>query len=274
MNLSESKKVYDYLRYVYNLTQERTDVKKINLEQYAKVTGVNSKILNVVYNNHLSVKDGKAKWIASEPTIKMANSIIEKVKTTTVKKTHKNWTKEEENELEDMIKEGLTNSQIADKLGRTHSSVKMKRTQMSVTPRVWTEEEEDILMRLYNNNLRYKEIAKKLDRTEKAIEQRIYLIKNRYKNTKKLSDLPITNKIENDVIEYSVNNEDKLHDKIDELTIKNTILVKKIEIQEEELKALKKDKITIDKSELRKYTQTVVMFIVGLLVGMLVYWIK
>jgi len=140
VNLNDSKKVYDYLRYVYNLTSDKqVKLGGLGLTSYLGKIGLDGVYYDLIKNNHIDVTNDKVLWIASEPSIKMANALIEKAKQTPVKqtpvkraknnkkaKTYKDWTESDVNKMHYLTMQGESLRDIAKKMNRTHSSIKNK----------------------------------------------------------------------------------------------------------------------------------------------------
>jgi len=202
INLSDSKKVYDYLRYVYNLTNEKY-VKQngLNLAGHCKDIGLESVYFDLVKSNFLDLDKDKLKWISIEPHIQMANALIDEAKklikeaanSTT---SYNGWTVKDVDTLIKMKDAGNTFAEIAELLGRKQSSITnkyyrekksspKKDIKGSVTGK-WSKTEESELLSMLENKYSIGEIAHKLKRGYKTTESKIYSMNKKTKNSHKL----------------------------------------------------------------------------------------
>lgn len=93
------------------------------------------------------------------------------------KRTNRQWTKNEERTLMQMLNANYSYEDISSRLERSIYSIKKKRfllqkqlSEPSSTKRQWTNEEKDLLIHLRQSNMTYKEIADHLGRTKKSVE--------------------------------------------------------------------------------------------------------
>jgi len=80
-------------------------------------------------------------------------------------------------ELERLTGQGLTDKQIAQAMGRTHSSVTGNRWAIGLSkPKTFTEIEDRLILEMRKNGATYKNIALKLGRTARAVRGRARLL--------------------------------------------------------------------------------------------------
>ncbi len=122
-----NKKVYDFLRYMYNLTQNPTPVKGIGFTEYVNKMGLDNKYLTIARKNYFdsSLLKGNAgglyHWTAPEPTHKMASALIAASRSKGVRRAR--WTPEDKERLQSLWTEGRSKKEISKELGRTEMAV-------------------------------------------------------------------------------------------------------------------------------------------------------
>jgi len=137
-------------------------------------------------------KMGLSMWTAYRLSAELKLSERKKgneTKSNTVQKAHKRneWTKEDLETLESLIKEGKSYKDIARALGRSHAAV-MQRASITKknkdycnkpNSKPWTSGDLRTLIGMRTRGKDWKEIALALSRTEDAVKTKIYKINNR-----------------------------------------------------------------------------------------------
>lgn len=110
-----------------------------------------------------------------------------------LRKSYKNWTREEENLLISKVKlYRYTYGELAKEFGRTEASIRRKLADLGVKERPipmdnrrkWTKEELNEVLEMYNKGFLICIIANKIDRTEIAIINKIKKVEGKYEQSK------------------------------------------------------------------------------------------
>lgn len=84
----------------------------------------------------------------------------------------RSWTTKEFDLLRSMVKEGKSNQEIANMLGRTLKAVNFKKRQLNVTRQRWTKEQERMLREMVGQGMTVRQIAFEIGKSISAVKEK------------------------------------------------------------------------------------------------------